>query len=393
MEKGVAMRQVKPGRTGTPGCWGPDEIAELSASTSVCAGVALPSTDDPSFDTRLERARHELEGLITEPSTEATTIRRACRVLLRVDALQRARADARCREEQDFETFRSLCGRLGSLPVEDLLDLGASQVCSAMGFGRALFSSVSSSLWIPRALFLDPDLEHNESEVRTFVTNAAWQLEWAPLESDVVRRRSATLVECAKQSHRTFRPLMEVTQARSYVVTPVRAQRRVVGLLHADRATDGVDRDDLGRLEAYAQAFGAAIERAMINRRIQVVASRASEVLAAATAEIAHFDGDAVFLSEYETPRRPEPVSEPALYPDSGTAARLAELSPREFDVLSEMSHGLTNAEIATRLCVTEGTVKSYVKGLLRKLGVHSRAAAAAILAQHENGRSRRCAP
>jgi len=50
-----------------------------------------------------------------------------------------------------------------------------------------------------------------------------------------------------------------------------------------------------------------------------------------------------------------------------------AALSHREGEVLELVSAGLTNAEIAERLCVTEHTVKSHVGALFTKLGVHSR--------------------
>jgi DNA-binding NarL/FixJ family response regulator len=55
-----------------------------------------------------------------------------------------------------------------------------------------------------------------------------------------------------------------------------------------------------------------------------------------------------------------------------------AELSQREREVLELMSAGLSNAEIAERLCVTEHTVKSHVGSLFTKLGVHSRSEAIA---------------
>src|SRR6266568_6793025 len=49
------------------------------------------------------------------------------------------------------------------------------------------------------------------------------------------------------------------------------------------------------------------------------------------------------------------------------------DLSPRELEVLRGIAAGLTNKEIGAALGITEGTVKSHVSHVLRKLGAESR--------------------
>ena len=60
-------------------------------------------------------------------------------------------------------------------------------------------------------------------------------------------------------------------------------------------------------------------------------------------------------------------------------AAPLAELSPRERDVLALLTRGLSNAEIAATVHLSEGTVRNYVSTILSKLRVADRTQAAIL--------------
>jgi DNA-binding NarL/FixJ family response regulator len=73
------------------------------------------------------------------------------------------------------------------------------------------------------------------------------------------------------------------------------------------------------------------------------------------------------------------PDCRPTVVPDTGEV-----LSPRELEVLQELADGRSNREIASRLYLSEGTVKNHVTNVLAKLGARDRVQA--VITAFESG-------
>jgi LuxR family maltose regulon positive regulatory protein len=128
----------------------------------------------------------------------------------------------------------------------------------------------------------------------------------------------------------------------------------------------------LAEPEGYIRTFvdkGDPMAALLLAVRLQRVAPRyLAELLAAFGAERRGVASQA----------RPLPSPTERGLASSGTAGPVEPLSERELEVLQLVTEGLTNQEIAERLVITVGTVKTHVHHIYGKLNVRSRAEAAA---------------
>lgn len=139
----------------------------------------------------------------------------------------------------------------------------------------------------------------------------------------------------------------------------------------------------------FAEGFASVLQRASLLDRLRS--------LTAAVDSLAH--GISSLVEPPSVPElgtsgfgkeRSEGVSGGAVRDVREPAEREPLLTRRELDVLKLMAQGETNAGVAGRLFISEGTVKSHVKHILRKLGAANRAEAVSRWFTLEEGGVRR---
>lgn len=167
---------------------------------------------------------------------------------------------------------------------------------------------------------------------------------------------------------------------RSVLAVPIVVHRRVRGVLY------GALREPLALGD---RPFAAALDAARDLEQALAIRDEARRLLASCQAPVAADPRAWEEVREAHTELRALAVRipDPQLRQEvlaacarlAGAAAPsparppLAQLTPRELDVLSAIASGATNASAAARLRLRPETVKSYLRSAMRKLGAHTR--------------------
>jgi DNA-binding CsgD family transcriptional regulator/PAS domain-containing protein len=170
---------------------------------------------------------------------------------------------------------------------------------------------------------------------------------------------------------------------------PLLAHTAEGALLYANRAADRLLATPLG-------AGTATALRAALRRNAAAIATRGSRV-ATETVVVVPEQGDgsrwrprparpqgactALAVRTTAVRRAPEVLASFVYEAPTALPAALPGLSPREQEVVELVVRGLSNRAIAEAASISENTVKQHLKRVYAKLGVHSRAEAAAAAA------------
>lgn len=333
---------------------------------------------DPGWRPQLADAKAVVDGawealadLLDDRPQAGAVLDLLRRLTVADDALTRGRGQTR--------RLGEVLERLEAAPfsVAELVTLGP-QLTRYLGFDRAIVSRIEDGVWISEAVFVADD-PHWADEINKVGQEQPQQLVPGLHETEIVRRRSAMIVTDVQRDSRVHRPIADASRSNSYVAAPIMSGNRVVGLLHADCYLQGREpsADDCEAFEAYAKGLQLALSRA-----------RAAEKLSAVGDELrslANECQDVASAGDFTLGQSHEARSEfPLALRVTRQALRSVRdlLTAREVQILELMAEGMSNAKIADRLVISEGTVKQHVKHVLRKLGAGNRVEAVSMLYQ-----------
>jgi DNA-binding CsgD family transcriptional regulator len=362
-----------------------ERVRALDARVRSLLRRAEPSAGESvGLDLTLASAREQLESRISAAPGELgpAALVVACALLGDVDALQREREEAALRQRTaELHRIHDAVGRLAEYDTAEAIERAPELLCSSCSFGRGMISAVVGSLWLPRRLHIAEGSDEYTDGFLAFVDSVRIPLAHTLLEAELVRRRVPALVPDPLDDERTFKAIVRVSGSSSYVAAPIMSRGRAIGLFHGDRRrgttrlTD-VDRD---RISSFASTFGLLHEQSLLRARLAEQRRRSHAAFGQAEATLAELESTAVRLDE--ALRAAAEVDDTTGRPDAGDprALRVQELlTAREREVLALMTEGATNTRIAEQLVIAEGTVKSHVKNILRKLRAPTRSAAVA---------------
>ncbi|BBX44748.1 LuxR C-terminal-related transcriptional regulator [Mycobacterium cookii] len=357
-------------------------IARAEAVVAAAADhleVAPPDLTPTALGHQLDNLRQRLEqriALTAEPRDDSAA---TAEILISILRLQCELLDHDlARRLKSMSEISQALGQLRGLPPRKMIFAAPEVLSRELAFARAMISTVRGSLWLPLHMHIEDEAADPHSrQFHEYVAGRHIQLGDAPLETELVRKRCGAFAPSPMDDKRTFKEIVKVSNSFGYIAAPITVQGRAVGILHADRPEPHglVTMEHLEQLEAFAECLSVAFESAALDEKaaqqrveIDSLSGNIDELLGRSPRSVLWSSQGAARGPRYDTGRHHDQPGAP-------------ELTSREREIMSHVATGATNGQIARCLVISEGTVKSHLKHIAKKLNTTSRAAAVATYA------------
>jgi len=360
----------------------PMVIARAEAAVAAAADhlkVPPPELTPAALAHQLDSLRQRLEQRISLPSDPTADAATTAEILVTILRLQCELLDHDlARRVKSMSEIRQALGYLRGLPPRKMIHAAPDVLSRELDFARTLISIVRGSLWLPQHLHIEEEkADPHGRQFLEYIIDRHIQLADAPLETELIRKRCGAFVPSPREDKRTFKEIVDVSGCCGYIAAPITVQGRAIGMLHADRPEpDGmVTLDHLDQLEAFAECLAVAFESAVLEKKaaqqrdeVENLCANVEELLRGSARTTFWSLSGAISGQRHDAYHRREQPVVPAL-------------TAREREIMSYVATGATNGQIARCLVISEGTVKSHLKHIARKLKTSSRAAAVAVYA------------
>jgi DNA-binding CsgD family transcriptional regulator/GAF domain-containing protein len=360
----------------------PMVIARAEAAVAAAADhlkVPPPELTPAALAHQLDSLRQRLEqriSLLSDPTADAAT---TAEILVTILRLQCELLDHDlARRVKSMSEIRQALGYLRGLPPRKMIHAAPEVLSRELDFARTLISIVRGSLWLPQHLHIEEErADPHGRQFLEYIIDRHIQLADAPLETELVRKRCGVFAPSPMDDKRTFKELVETSGCFGYIAAPITVQGRAIGILHVDRPEPHgiVTMDHLEQLEAFAECLSVAFESAALEekaaqQRVEVdnVCGNVDDLLSQSARSVLWSLPGAASGSRHDAYYRGDQPAVPTL-------------TSREREIMSHVATGATNGQIARCLVISEGTVKSHLKHIAKKLNTSSRAAAVATYA------------
>lgn len=356
----------------------PKVIARAEAAIAATADhleVPAPKLTPAALGHQLANLTQRLEQRIALSSDPRADWSTTAEILVSILELQCELLDHDlARRVKSMSEIRHALGYLRGLPPREMIYAAGEVLSREFAYARTLISMVRGSLWLPQYAYIeDEGADPHSRSLLEYISGRQIHLADAPLETELVRKRCGVFAPSPKEDKRVFKEIMEASGCFGYIGAPITVQGRAIGILHADRPEPHgiVTMEHLEQLEAFAECLSVAFESAALE-----------EKAAQQRLEVDNLCGDVDQL----VCRSARPAAWPLPGAQRGVHSlrdqrSVAELTSREHEIMSHVATGATNGQIARCLVISEGTVKSHLKHIAKKLNTSSRAAAVATYA------------